>query len=484
MRTSKEIQWILPVLLIIGLGACDPQVSSAPDLKPAPHSDNVTFEVTPDAANPNIIQFENTSEGSFKALWDLGNGQTADGDIVLGEYPLEGEYTVVLTIFTESGQALNSKTVTIAETNVSMLDDPNLNMLTGGADDIDGKTWVIDSTKIGHMGVGPLEGDWPEWWQAPPEAKTGAGLYNDRYTFQLSDGFVYNMETNGDVFLNGAYGDEFENTTVPPDGADLMAPWTAPANQSFSLIEEENGDLFLKVADPTFIGFYAGARTYQIQELTENVMRIRYEDPKNGIAWYHRLIQEGYEHPIVPLPYKSEELADNFDDEGNVDWGTDQIASFVEGYDNPAPIGVNTSAKVAKYEKGSAFYDNVYIDLGYELNLNERSIVRLKAYLPSYNDYETVASNKESWASGILAQQVEVKLHNVDGATGLGGNSWQTQATVIQPVAETDTWVELEFVFSGVSDREDFDRIIIQIGGEGHGNPGIFFIDDFQLTSQ
>jgi hypothetical protein len=474
---------MVPVLLLFAFTACEPQVTSAPDLSSAPQSENVTFEYEPDAENPNIIQFVNTSD-SFKALWDFGNGSTAEGDTVMGEFPLQGDYTITLTIFTESGQAMNTQDITIAETNALMLDDPNLNMLTGGADNIDGKTWVIDSTQIGHMGNSPLEEYLPNpsWWVAAPLGKSGSGIYDDRYTFKL-DGFSYEMETNGYVFLNGAYGDEFENTEVPPDGADLMAPWNAPNNQTFSLTEAENGELTLTVSDPTFIGFYVGVHTYQVLELTENKLFLRAEDPKNGIAWYHTLIPEGYTHPPEILPYDSEALEDNFDEEGNVNWATDQITNFNESYDNPAPTVPDTTNKVAKYAKGEGQFENVYVDLGYELNLKERSIIRLKAYLPSYNDYQTVDPNSQPWAPGNLLQQVEVKLHNVNGETGLGGNSWQTQANIIQPVNQTDTWVDLEFDFSGFSDREDFDRIIIQIGGEGHSRPGTFFIDDFELTS-
>ena len=483
-KKSKNPTYQFTVLLVLIVGffmsSCTDSTTGG-ELGSAPTSEDVTFTSEPDSENPNIIHFTNTSD-SFRALWDFGNGATAEGDEVVGEFPSQGEYTVSLTIFTESGHAVDSSTVTIAETNYAMLDDPNLNNLTGGIDDVDGKTWVVDSTQLGHMGVGQLDLLEPNYWQAQPEVKTGAGLYDDRYTFKL-DGFSYDMETNGYVFLNGAYGDEFDNTEVPPDGADLMAPWTAPDNQSFSLSEADNGDLTLTVSSPTFIGFYAGARTYDVLELTENTMTIRYEDPKNGLAWYHSLIVEGYEHPVEPLPYKSEELMDNFDEEGNVTWATDQITDFNESYDNPAPVGANTSAKVAKYTKGEGQFENVYIDLGYELNLNERSIIRLKAYLPSYNDYTTVDGGAQPWAPGNLLQQVEVKLHNVTGATGLGDNSWQTQETVIKQVSETNTWVDLEFDFSAVSDREDFDRIIIQIGGEGHGMPGTFFIDDFELTS-
>ena len=39
----------------------------------------------------------------------------------------------------------------------------------------------------------------------------------------------------------------------------------------------------------------------------------------------------------------------------------------------------------------------------------------------------------------------------------------------------TDKWIELEFDFSEVKDRQDYDRIVIQFGAEGHAASGIFF---------
>jgi len=482
-KKSKNTTYQLPLFLVLIGGllitACSDGTTSG-ELGSAPTSEDVTFKAEPNADNPNVIQFINTSD-SFKALWDFGNGSTARGDTVTGEFPLKGEYTVSLTVFTKSGHAKNTQNITIEETNELMLNDPDLNLITGGADQAEGKTWVVDSTQLGHMGVGPTTSKSPDWWQAPPKAKPGTGLYTDEYTFKL-DGFSFDMETNGYVFINGNNASDFSGAVDAP-GGDKMAPWTAPDDLSFNLNKNDDGSMFLEVSDPGFLGFYAGVHTYEILELSENLMVLRFEDSNDDLVWYHRLIPKGYEYPPEILPYKSEELEDNFDEEGNVDWSTDQITNLNENYDNPAPLGGNTSTKVAKYEKGEGQFENLYIDLGYELNLNERSIIRLKAYLPSYNDYETVDPNAQSWAPGNLLKQVEVKLHNVNGETGLGGNSWQTQETVVKQVEETGKWVDLEFDFSGVSGREDFDRIIIQIGGEGHGRPGIFFIDDFQLTS-
>lgn len=480
MGTLHHIKWALPALMVLALGACEPQVTSAPDLESAPTSESVTFEYEPDADNPNVIHFTNTSDNSFKALWDFGNGSTDEGDEVIGEFPQEGEYTVTLTIFSESGQAKNTKNISIAETNALMLDDPDLNLLTGGADNVDGKTWVIDSTQIAHMGVGPPEGSGPEWWSAPAMDKQGKGLYDDEFTFSL-DGFSYEQQTNGYVYVNTNYPDEFAGAVQEDGGADYIAPFEGGSDFNFVLKEEE-GKMLLEITGGGHIGYYSGSRTYEILALSENELYIRNLNASGSEAWYQRLIPKGYEHPPEILPYESEALEDNFDEEGNVSWATDQITNFNESYDNPAPTVADTTNKVAKYAKGEGQFENVYIDLGYELNLNERSTIRLKAYLPSYNDYETVDPNAQAWAPGNLLQQVEVKLHNVNGETGLGGNAWQTQETIIKQVSETGTWVDLEFDFSGVSDREDFDRIVIQIGGEGHGMPGTFFIDDFELV--
>ncbi len=475
MFLLNKIGWILVLFPVLWLVACEPQVPSGPDLDPAPKSDEVTFEMEPDQENPNIVYFTSTS-GGFKALWDFGNGQTAEGNEVKGEYPLKGVYTVTLTIFTESGQAMNTKEVEILETNPLMLDDPDLNLLTGGAEQTEGKTWVIDSTQLGHMGVGPTTSFTPEWWAATPNSKPGTGLYNDEYTFKL-DGFSFDMETNGDVFINGNNAGDFDGAVEAP-GGDMMADWTAPDDITFNLLKNDDGSMFLKITEPGFIGFYAGVHTYQILELSENKMWLRFEDSNDDQVWYHRLITKGYEHPPVVLPYKSEHLFDTFDEDGNVTWLTDQVAGFNENYDNPAPVGVNTSGKVAKYEKGESQWDNIYIDLGYELNLHERSTIKLNAYMPAYNDYETVDPDAPDWAPNkSLAMQVAVKLHDTQI-----GEPWTTQAQVIQEVQETDTWAELEFDFSGFVDREDFNRIVIQIGGEGHHIPGIFFIDEFELV--
>jgi len=479
MKALKTLFLSLIAASTVMMTACDPQEASGPDIGPAPQSDAVTFSAQPNTDNPNIVTFTNTSEG-FKALWDLGNGQTAEGNEVEGQYPLKGDYTVTLTIFTKSGQAANSQTITIAEDNTLMLDDPDLNMLTGGQSAAEGKTWVLDSTQFGHLGVGPTDTFSPDWWAAAALDKSGKGIYDDEFTFKL-DGLTFEQVTHGDVYVNGAHVDEFPNAVQEDGGGDYIAPFDGGTNYQFSLNKADDGSMTLKVSGGGFIGYYTGATTYDVLALGDNELYIRNIDGAGGLAWYQRLIPKGYQHPVVVPPLKSEALSDDFDTDGNFTWSTDQITEFNESYDNPATFGINTSTKVAKYVKGDGpahEYDNVYIDLGYKLDLTQRNKFSLKVYMPSYNDYTTTGG--ESWnPDPRLLQQVSVKLQDAS----LGGDAYTTQEERIQHVGadSLDQWVELTFDFSDVTDRQDFSKVVVQIGGEAHFNPGTFFIDDFKL---
>ena len=104
----------------------------------------------------------------------------------------------------------------------------------------------------------------------------------------------------------------------------------------------------------------------------------------------------------------------------------------------------------------------------YLFDLTAQNKIRLKVFIPSYNDYVT---------GGSLLKQVAVKLQD----SSKGGNAWETQTEIVKSGLATDKWLELVFDFSSVSDRVDYDKIIIQFGGEGHTVPGVFFFDDFEF---
>jgi hypothetical protein len=149
-------------------------------------------------------------------------------------------------------------------------------------------------------------------------------------------------------------------------------------------------------------------------------------------------------------------------------------------YSNPAPVGINTSSKVALYQKqAGTFYSNMFfVADGYKFDLSTQNKVTMKVYIPSYNDYETENNVAGSWITNTkLLPALAVKLQNSEK----GDMAWETQTEIIEREIVMDKWVELTFDFSGVADREDYDKIVVQFGMEGHDGGGVFFFDDFRF---
>ncbi|MFC6997460.1 PKD domain-containing protein [Rufibacter roseus] len=433
-----------------------------PELGPMPTSDLVTFTHTYDATNPNLVRFTSTAPG-FKFLWDFGNGTTAEGKEVTGAYPLAGDYTVKLTIYTKDGSASNTQTINIAQTNPTMLDREDYNFLTGGADQLEGKTWVLDP--VGPMNFGgEVAAGGNNWWSQTLDQQNPC-MQDDEYTFSLS-GFKFENKSKGAMWGidNGV-----ENVCVPQPATPVASTWN---------LYEENGKTMLSVSNGETIAWDDNEGVYEVMELSENRLHIRKACCGGAGVRNYVLVPKGYSPPVVEKPLKVEDLFDNFDQPGNITWGIDHVV-FNDNFDNPAQFGINTSEKVARYvkEAGQANeFANIFIDLPYRMDLTNRKVFKLKVLLPSFNDY--VTQNGEDWAvTKNLAKQVAVKLQD----SKMGGNAWQTQAEIVQQVTQLGEWVELTFDFSNFDQRTDFDRVVVQIGGEAHFNPGIFYLDDFRL---
>ncbi|WP_305038964.1 PKD domain-containing protein [Fulvivirga maritima] len=279
--------------------SCDPQEDDDFGLGTAPTTADVQFSVAPSAENENILVFTNQSPG-FKAIWDFGNGTGSEGDVVRGTYPVEGTYTVTLTIYTSGGSASNTQTVEIAATDPSLLDIPIYNMLTGGPDNLEGKTWVVDANNAGHFGVGPVDGDSPSYYAAPANDKAGSGLYNDEFTFTL-DGFGYVQDTKGDVFINtqqaGNFPGAYENA------GDFTAPYDANEGLTWTISEGADGIQTMRISNNGFIGYYTGVSTYQILSLEEERMVLKFEDAADpSLAWFETLIPLDVANATPPAP--------------------------------------------------------------------------------------------------------------------------------------------------------------------------------------
>jgi len=148
------------------------------------------------------------------------------------------------------------------------------------------------------------------------------------------------------------------------------------------------------------------------------------------------------------------------------------------GVVNPDKSSPNYSAMVGEYVKNanSGQYTNAYAVLPAKLNMTEISTFKVQL-------------------RGKKGTKVELKLQN----TAMGGEMWATQAVVAYEIQADDTWEEAEFDFtnavvwtwgpndpSDASQIKDYDKIVIQFGGEGvapDNNPGTYYFDNLRGPS-
>lgn len=305
----KKNSIILVFALLFGLVACEPEELDKPGYDSPPSNDQVSFTITP-GSDDFTFTLSNTSSVDGIAHWDLGNGVKVTGDEVTATYSFPGEFEVTLTLVTNGGQASASQTLTQTETDYSLLTDPLYLNLSGGTDSIDGRTWVLDSTSVGHLGVGPPEGTWPEWWAAAPLQKQGVHMYDDEINFNIID-FVATYENHGKSYVkafqidNPAYSNPVEN-----DG-DYIVDYATPVTGTWAIntVDEVNY-LAMNAATPIFPNFDVGAEnnTYEIQSITENELKLRCIGG-DGSAWYYILIPKGYTRPVITYDFTITETA-------------------------------------------------------------------------------------------------------------------------------------------------------------------------------
>lgn len=473
----------LAVLSLLMITACDPQQSTDYALGAMPTADQLDFTATPTASKANIIDFANTSSVKGIATWDLGNGTKAKGETTQATFPFKGEYTITMSLYTSGGSATITKKVVIANDDMSLLNTPMYNSLTGGAANLAGKTWVFDQYHDGHFGVGPFDATSPSWWSCPAEGKSKCSLYTQEFTF-TQVGVKFGWKNNGSVYTNGAGKTAlaalgYSTSVAPPDG-DFDVAYVPKTNYTFALNEAAKT---ITLNGGAFLGHYTGSSTYQILSISDDVMYLKCVstvEPGNG-WWYRFVPKEKNIKPNIIIPLKEIALNEDFElATPKVVFAKEDMGSFTNAfYSNPAPVPVNTSSKAFLYQKSTAFYSNVFFQAtGYKFNLTAQNKITLKVFIPSYNDYTTSNAVAGDWVSNTkLKPQVAVKLQN----GSLGGNAYTTQTEIIKGDLATDKWIDLTFDFSGVSTREDYDKIVIQFGAEGQAGAGIFFMDEFHF---
>jgi PKD repeat protein len=431
-----SIIWIL-ILQVFTIACKDDE----PVLSDPPADTEAMFTVTPTATNPNIIKVS-TEATTFLVQWDLGNGQKSSEREVVVTYPLKGSYEVSLTVFNAGGSLTTKQTVVIAQTDFSLFTASQMTL--AGGDSEEGKTWVVDSQTPGHMGVGPIGGTWPEYWSAPPNIKSGCGLYDDEYSFSLY-GYKMTWDTKGDAYVHNKQKDKFPGAVVCKD--DYQAPVPSSSNVTWSIAKNGNKE-YLTITNGSFLGLYTGVSQYEIISFSPNLIYLKYTDSADaGLAWYLRLIPKGY---VPPLEFST--LPIDFEGTGILPFeGFGDTKGTYTAVANPHSGGLNTSAKVGKYVRGSQ-NSGIISPLDSKLDFATKTVIR-------YSVYSTITG------------KAKVKLEaSDDSAAPVEAEAMITQA---------NQWQELTFDFAGaVSDK--YNKIALLLDVDNSSSGGTFYLDDIR----
>jgi hypothetical protein len=508
----KKQSWILLLLLLVA--ACSPQELDDYSLgKVASITDEqVTFTQTVSPTSDNMITFTSTTQlpgnGVYTLRWDLGNGASGNRETAVGLYPFAGDYTVTLSIHSADGViARKSVALSFADNDFSLVDTPAYRNLTGGAENAEGKTWVFDQYNNfaaevaealkplkdkypadekaaaydikGHMGLGPQGSRGQNWWGAGANEKSHWEMYSSKFTF-IQEGVQLKIEKEG----NNGYGRKASSAsvggfTVTNTDVDDVTFNYSGGDYTFSI--DESGEFpVLTLTGNAFMGYYAGSQDYEIIYQTDKVMALRVNNTVEGQDWvFVYCIEElNVEAPAPPKELKAIPLSEDFEGDKILTFAQEDMGDVSRVVDNPLPLPINTSDKVFRYWKSTAFYSNLsFTAPDYKFDLTTQNKIRVKVYIPSYNDYTTENNVDGEWISNRkLLPQLAIKLQNSEH-----GSPWETQTEIVKADLEKDKWLELEFDFSGVANRTDYDRIVIQFGAEGHAGPGFFFLDDFKF---
>lgn len=452
----KKLAVLFLSLSFITFQSCKKELET---LGAPPTEADAAFTYSASAESDNIIIFK-ASNPDVVAKWNFGNNALGQGTEARGTYPTAGTYDVTLTVFTKGGSASSTQQIVIAEDDLSLLDDPIFNFLTGGID-VGSKTWVIDSNYDGHFGVGanptdPAFGEIPHYYSAEPNQQSGNGMYDDKYIFSL-DGFKFDMITHGDVFVDALQESDFPGAIFTDP--DYVAPYDNQFDKTWSL--GQGDEIILTLSSGAFMGFYTGTSEYKIVSIDENEMVIRNADQGDpALAWYHRLVVEGYDSGgngggtdttgngggggindstayVLPIDFENEDPVVNV-------FGNSSYAII----DNPDASGINTSSRVLETVHGNETWAGLFIDLQEKLDFSSETNITFKIWAP-------------------VAGTVRVKLED----------QADDQVFVEKDVDVTtvNEWVELSVDFSG--EPVSYDRLVL-FPGWGVGDPDTYYLDD------
>jgi hypothetical protein len=338
----------------------------------APSNLTISAEVLGvDAANPNgdgsgFVKLTASADNALSYSFQYGDG--LEGVVPSGidthRYSIVGlnTYTVVVSAIGTGGVAT---TATIDIEVFSSFDDLEAKqLLSGGIGS--SKTWYLDASLPGHLGVGgnvdiAADSFWfPSFYAAQPFEKCGIPisdcLCDDEMTFSLdaSEQLTFELNNNGQTFFNAGHqavigenaGEDacFDFNT---EGVSMVS--LAPSSFDWSIVPDPNfvaRGTTMNFSDDKFMGYYVSSSSYDIIEVTNSTLYVRTVDALNPVLyWYHRftttLPSEDFNSIYTNLVWEDEfdvngapDAANWTYDLGAGGWGNQEVQTYTDASEN------------------------------------------------------------------------------------------------------------------------------------------------------
>jgi len=184
------------------------------------------------------VTFTSEVTNTSSYTWDFGDGNTSTEASPVHEYDMSGSFEVTLTVEGDGGEISVTEDIEIL---------PSVEeMLTGGPDATNGKTWVLSRGYVaGEDGGGVINND---MWVLLPSSENALDLigmgqeYDNEFTF-YHDG-RYEVNINNDTALVaslfGLFGGEVELYTNENNQWGLnLSSYTAPESATWTIHDDD-----------------------------------------------------------------------------------------------------------------------------------------------------------------------------------------------------------------------------------------------------
>jgi len=301
-------KYVFAIALLVGIGSCEKKEYKMGDLN-APSEVTINTEIVgANATNPNgdgsgdvKISITGKNALSYKIDYDAADGidlQFLPSGKTTRKYTRVGLNTYRITVVAYGAGATSTTVTKDIQVRSDFTPNPTIVAnLTGTGS----KTWRVDKTVPGHLGVGPWSATsvTPEWWAASVDEKVGCCncFYTASFTFtKTATGYTLATATPDGAFTKtGALAGGLPG--IPASGGEACYPYSG-GTTPFSFVPSASGiaasapstkTAILLGGNTTFIGYGAVQKEYEILSIDANTMYLRVQGTETGNAWYLKL---------------------------------------------------------------------------------------------------------------------------------------------------------------------------------------------------